>query len=126
MAEPQGPRFQVDEGEIVDTVTRQVIPIERFNKLSTDAEKADIEQQLQAGGFMADADPTEESPAPPSTALPAGSEAVSSEEAQAPDAKQAWLERARAANPNVPDDALLAYYDKKKAPVSDKLPTLDS
>ena len=48
MAEPVTPRFTVHEGEIVDTKMGQIIPVDRFNKLSTPEEKSSIESQLSA------------------------------------------------------------------------------
>jgi predicted RNA methylase len=38
----QSGRFQVDEGEIIDTKTRQVIPFDQFERLSTPQEKAEV------------------------------------------------------------------------------------
>ena len=55
MAEPATPRFTVHEGEIVDTKMGQIIPVDRFNKLSTPEEKSSIESQLSQSGQMVDA-----------------------------------------------------------------------
>lgn len=41
-------RFQVDDGEIIDTKTRQVIPFDRFEQLSTPQDKAEVLPLLSA------------------------------------------------------------------------------
>lgn len=55
---PSGLRFQVEEGEIIDTQTRQIISPDQFNRLSTAQDKAEIERQLKAGGLLEDAPDT--------------------------------------------------------------------
>ncbi len=47
-------RFQVEEGEIIDTINRQIISREAFDKLARPEEKADIDTLLQAGEMAGD------------------------------------------------------------------------
>ena len=110
-------RFTLDEGEIVDTKAGTVITPDRFNKIATDDEKADMERQMVAAGVMEQGD-EEEAPARPA--------ADTAADETADDPRSEWLVRAREVNPNVSDDALLEYYDRKHEKLPDKLPTLDA
>lgn len=47
-------RFEVEDGEIIDTKNRQIIAPHEFNRLSTPQEKDDIAAKLQEGGYLMD------------------------------------------------------------------------
>lgn len=66
MPSPTAPRFSVDEGEIIDTVTREIISPERFDRIASPADKQLIENQLQSGEQAAELDTEEPVPSTPS------------------------------------------------------------
>lgn len=102
---PSAPsRFEVEEGEIIDTKNRQIIAPHEFNRLSTPQEKDEVGAKLQAGGYLMD------EPAAPAKALPAFSD--KSQEAKF----QQWYKNnfsSRGLNIN-PDDPR-HFYDYRRA-----------
>jgi len=50
-----GARFQVEDGEIIDTKNREIVSPDQFNSLSTPEEKDLIERQLKSSGHLIDA-----------------------------------------------------------------------
>ena len=106
-------RFTVDEGEIIDTRTGQIITPDAFNRLSSDTDKQLIEEELRDAGVLAE-EPSG-SAQPPTTPS-----AVTSQGPQ-----HQWIARAKALNPDYSEQDLEREYRKKHTPKPDNLPNLE-
>mgnify|MGYP000974726706 CR=1 FL=1 len=124
-------RFEVEDGEIIDTQERQIISLDQFSKLATPEEQASVRQQIQDSGW-AGADQTDEADSPVmargTVTRPGATETPSPQEAlPARPSLQQFMEVARQDNPDVPDRDLRRYWAQNYSDIDPKtLPSLES
>lgn len=124
-------RFEVEDGEIIDTKARQIISLDQFSKLATPEEQASVRQQIQDSGW-AGADQTEGTDAPMvarGTVSRPGATDTPSQQDPLPTrpSLQQFMEVAKQDNPDVPDKDLRRYWAQHYSDMDPKtLPSLEA
>lgn len=124
-------RFEVEDGEIIDTKARQIISLDQLAKLATPEEQDSIRQQIQDSGW-AGADQTESSDSPAlargTVSRPSVTNTPSQQDAlPSRPSLQQFMEVAKQDNPDVPDKDLRRYWAQNYSDINPKtLPTLES
>lgn len=119
------PRFEVQDGEIVDLHTRQIITPDHFNMLATPEDRDALEAQLSDEGAL-ESGPSLEGPdqsGPP--ARVASSASVAPTRGKGPSLKD-FMAAAKEDNPRLSERELHRYWAKTYSPIDPKtLPTRD-
>lgn len=111
---PKPSRFEVEDGEIIDTKNRQIVAPHEFNRLSSPQEQDEVAAKLQAGGYLMDEPAT---PAPIKKPTPAPTSF-----ADAPvdlEIPEVHVVGERPQQPNGPRSILNEFVDDAKQFVSD-------
>ena len=124
-------RFEVEDGEIIDTKARQIISLDQLAKLATPEEQDSIRQQIQDSGW-AGADQTESSDSPAlargTVSRPSVTNTPSQQDAlPSRPSLQQFMEVAKQDNPDVPDKDLRRYWAQNYSDIDPKtLPSLET
>lgn len=119
-------RFTVQDGEIVDLQSRQIISPDQFNSLATPEDRDSIEEQLGGLGML-----ESDSPALPGESDNTDPSAIGKPSSTAPSSGKPTLDEfmaaAREDNPGVPDRKLRQHWAKNYSDIEPKtLPALDA
>ena len=120
------PRFEVQDGEIVDLQNRQIISPDQFNRLATPQDRTRLESQLGGAGVLESGpsgDGPDETDPSAQRSLPSASAATSS---STPSLSE-FMPAAKAANPHHSDRQIRQYWAKHYSTIDPKtLPALDT